>query len=131
MQRHQGTKHTTVVEVSGELYGAYWWPIGAPWVKDVQERFVYVHGGFERTSYGHIRRIDEHDTLRDMLLAITADGDSSEGCVLSPDTQITVRQTRGMRERSRTFPGTMFASVADLVAREWAGWPEGVAREEA
>jgi len=106
----------TTITVLGTLRGAFWWPIGEQWEKPVSQKFVRhrAAGAFER----------EADTLRDALLEITNDGDSSEGCRMMADSYVEIVKSSddGRRSRSRVFELSMFPSVADLMTDEW---PQG------
>lgn len=102
----------TTVTVYGTLHGAFWWPIGEPWEKHVRETRVH------RPAADSYTYRSETPDLRSLILEITNDGDSSEGCRLSADSVIVVSRRRGAREHKRTFPVTMFPSIVDCVVAE-------------
>jgi len=110
----------TTITVVGTLTGSFWWPIGEPWEKEIRESRRYVA---RATSYAYR---SETASLRDLILEITNDGDSSAACLLSSDTEIKITRThytlegsdyRRTRQVVRFMPITAFPSVADCVAQ--------------
>ena len=101
---------TTKITIIGTMIGAYWWPIGEPWHKDIAETREYR----PREQYQTYRTTT--GSLRDFILDLTNDGDSSAACLFDAETVVVVTRYRGPRKTARTFPITMFPSVADMVA---------------
>jgi len=103
------TATKTTVQIVGTLAGSYWWPIGETWHKDLSETREYrprEQTQTYRTTTG---------SLRDLVVDLVCDGDSSSSCRFSADTVVIVTRFRGPRRISRTFPITMFPSVADCI----------------
>lgn len=110
--------YQTRVILHGDAIGAFWWPIGAPWIK---------YGcTFDATAYE--RRCVNRDgsparlSLREMLGAWAQEheGDSSAGIQFSPDSVVEIRFTRAMpggdRVRRKFVSLSRFPSVADCLA---------------
>lgn len=95
---------TTTMIIHADINGAFWWPIGEPWVKHGQ-RYLLARTSADRT------------TLREAVdcFAMDHSGDSSDGITLS-DAWLEVRRTGDRREVRRFFPLTMFPSVADYLS---------------
>src|SRR3990167_748233 len=102
-------KPDTEVTILGPVYGSYWWPTNEPWSKPIDETRAY-----RPREDTYIYRA-ETPSLRDFVLSLTNDGDSSGACYLDPSSVLIVRRTRGDRCYSRTFPITLFKSIDDLV----------------
>jgi hypothetical protein len=99
------------VGIVGTLRGAFWWPIGEPWEKEVTETRLHQRG--ERFQTYRSTTAD----LRDLACDVTNDGDSSGPTTLSPDSIVVVTKMDGSRTRQRVFPVTMFPSIADCIGK--------------
>lgn len=104
--------HLTEVRIIGTLQGSFWWPIGEPWQKTINERRTY------RPRASTVTYRSETSGLRDFVLEITHDGDSSSACLLSDDSFVEITRYRGTRKVSRMFPITLFPSIADCVSED-------------
>lgn len=101
----------TNIEIYADVAGTFWWPMGEDWqklgcefnVSDYQRRCV--NGGRGKRGI----------TLREAVDAFTSEhgGDSASGCLIT-DGILIVR--RG--NRTRSFPLSMFPSIADMLTDE-------------
>ena len=106
---------TTKITIDGYLVGPIWWPIGAECWKDL---------AFDATN--HESRCVNGDgspaklTLREMVLAASQDGDF-RGCDIAHGFVTIERSGPLNTSRKRSFPLTMFPSVADCIKADWDG----------
>lgn len=96
------------VEIRGYLVGTIWWPVGAECWKTVRH---------DVTDYD--ARCTEPCTLREHVLALTRDGDFQGAEIADGELIVTIRKPG--RTRTRSFPLTMFPSIADMRRDDWDG----------
>lgn len=104
----------TQISVIADVVGAFWWPIGEPWVKHSVS--------FDVTAYqrrcvngGRAKGI----TLREAIDGMETEhgGDSSEGIKLANGI-VKVTRVKGNRKASRVFDLSLFPSIADYITEE-------------
>lgn len=119
------TAETVRYQVTGVLTGTFWWPIGESWCKPLM---------YEWTRAAHPHAFcDQHRDLREALVHVTDDGDSASACRIADGTLTVIRERRtvnGSVTRTRSVPLERFTDAADMVDREWAGWPDSDEKED-
>lgn len=99
---------TTHVKIRGFLVGAIWWPVGAECWKDLDYDLTREDARIVDGSTGKVGA-----DLRYHILRACNDGDFQSAVIAHGEVEIERR--RGSRRTVRTFPLSMFPSVADCV----------------
>jgi hypothetical protein len=106
--------HTVSIEIRGTLVGTIWWPVGAECWKDARHD---VTGHAARCINGDAAK--GKPSLRQHVDAMVNDGDFQGAEIADGELIITIRKPG--RSRSRSFPLTMFPSIADMRRDDWEG----------